>query len=761
MTGQNSFWFANPSTSFYNGVATQSARFDGNAALNITHSSAPTDNTKGTVAVWIKLHDNNDRGYLIQTGSGTSNNNYMDIRFGGSSTNDGMHIGQYGRTPYSTSSTDPKQRDFSAWYHLLVSFDSTSATASERLMKIFINGVQVTSGTFGAISQNDHFPLTIQSQVIYIGRHTPSYNYFISANLADFHMIDGQALTPSSFTEIKNGICIPIAYTGSYGNNGFRLEFKQTGTSQNSSGIGADTSGNDNHWAIYSSTLSAYDSNMPDSPENNFAILNENDARYGTLGEGNLKNTYASTGELIRSTFAQKSGKWYAEVNCIAGSGFNLGIYPTGDLNKDSDTNYGCQYRGATGQKVVSNSVSSYGATYGADDIIGIAVDMDNNTVTFYKNNSSQGSISYTIDEHHAFSSYISSGNTAFWNFGQDSSFGGNETAQGNQDENGVGDFYYAPPSGYLALCSSNLSDTTLSPNQDEQADDHFNTIIYTGTGSSHSITGVGFQPDWIWFKGRNQSSSHLLMNSSVGNTKYLYSNATSAEQTDGTSVITSFDSDGYTVPNDTGGYANYSNRTYVAWNWKANGGTTSSNSSGDITSTVQANQTAGFSIILYTGFGEAVKTVGHGLSQAPEMIWFKTRSSGTWFVYHIGTGNTGYTFLNTNGAYSGDGNFLNNTSPTSSLITLGVSSAANAESQNFIAYAFHSVEGYSKNGTYTGNEVQGATVGHGLGKTPQWVIVKNRTDAGYDWAVWHQGLSSASYIIRLNLTSAETNSYP
>ena len=205
------------STGFYNGVATQSVKLDGNSALTITHDTAPTLQTKGTVSTWIKLHDNNDRGYLIQTG-GTNNNNTMDIRFGGSQTNQGMHIGQYGKTPYSNSATI-RQRDFTNWYHLLVSFDSTSSTASERLMKIFINGSQVTDGTFGAISQDEHFALTIQSQAIYIGRHTPSYNYFISANLADFHIIDGQALTPDSFTEIKKGIWIRKAYSGTYGKN--------------------------------------------------------------------------------------------------------------------------------------------------------------------------------------------------------------------------------------------------------------------------------------------------------------------------------------------------------------------------------------------------------------------------------------------------------------------------------------------------------------------------------------------------------------
>ena len=154
----------------------------------------------------------------------------MDIRFGGSNTYDGVHCGQYGRTPYANASGQDsvKQRDFSQWYHFLLSFDSTSGTASERLVKIFINGVQVSKGTFGAISQNDKFPLTAQGSTnggVTIGRHA-TVGYYLAAYLADFYCIDGQALDPTSFTEIKNGVCIPAEYTGTYGNNGFRLEFK-------------------------------------------------------------------------------------------------------------------------------------------------------------------------------------------------------------------------------------------------------------------------------------------------------------------------------------------------------------------------------------------------------------------------------------------------------------------------------------------------------------------------------------------------------
>ena len=209
---------------------TDSLRFRRSASASLTrqNTSAPTLNTKGTFSCWVKrgiLGDNNH--YLIQTGGAVASNNaYMDIRF---QAQDGLHIGQYGRTPYTIGSTGPTFRDTSAWYHFLVSFDSTSSTASEREIKIYVNGTQVTTGTFGAIAQNDHFPLTIQSQDIYIGRHTPPYGLYYDGYMTELNLIDGQALTPSDFGETdNNGTWIPKKYLGSYGTNGFYLPMNPT-----------------------------------------------------------------------------------------------------------------------------------------------------------------------------------------------------------------------------------------------------------------------------------------------------------------------------------------------------------------------------------------------------------------------------------------------------------------------------------------------------------------------------------------------------
>jgi len=738
----NEKWFG-ASAGFYNGVATQSLRITGNGYLNHEHTSAPTLDTKGTVAFWIKLNNNDDRNYVIQNYQANNNNGLMDIRFGGSVTNQGMHIGQYGRTPYTASTSEPKQRDFSAWYHCLVSFDSTSSTASERQMKIFINGTQVTTGTFGAINQNDKFPLTAQGSAnggVTIGRHV-TVGYYIDAYFADFYVIDGQALTPDSFTEIKNGICIPKAYDGTYGNNGFRLEFKQTGTSADASGLGADTSGNANHFTVNS--LSDHDSNLPDSPENNFAILNKADARYGSFSEGNLRDTYATTGELRRSTHASKTGKWYVEVNCIGSGGYNLGIYPTEGFNKDSDPNYGVHYRGSTGQKVVSNSVSSYGATYGINDIIGIAVDMDNNTVTFYKNNVSQGSISYTIDTDHAFHNYSASGSSAFFNFGQDSSFGGNETAQGNTDANGQGDFYYSPPSGFLALCSNNLDDTTLSPNQSEQADDHFNTVLWSGNSTARDIS-VGFEADWVWTKMRSHDNAHYIYDSSRGDNTDIYSNLTQQESTT-SGRLTFGNTDGFSLGTDA--QTNGSGYTFVGWCWNGEGSAPTKtykvvvvSDSGNKYRFRNSADSATFAQSAVTLDLQEGGTYVFDWSDSTAQghpIRFSTTSDGT----H--GGGSAYT----TGVVNDDSNYKTTITVAGSAPTLyyycsnhsGMGGQINTNtthgSTNFDGSLLSVVQSNQTSGfsisKYTGNLTAGATYGHGLGTAPDIVITKSRSVTG------------------------------
>ncbi len=265
-----------------------------------------------------------------------------------------------------------------------------------------------------------------------------------------------------------------------------------------------------------------------------------------------------------------------------------------------------------------------------------------------------------------------------------------------------------------------------------DKGSSYFNTKLYTGTGASLAITGVGFKPDWVWTKGRSVAFSHYLFDSVRGVGKRIMSNSTSNEDT---SIfgVSSFDSDGFTLGTDTG--ANNSGSTFVAWNWLG-ANTTVSNTSGSIISTVSANTTAGFSIVSYTGTG-ANATVGHGLGVAPDMIICKSRTQAqNWATYHSSLGNTKAVFLDGTGAATTSSSYWNNTSPTSTVFTVGNSGDVNYNAGTQISYCFKSIKGYSKFGSYTGNSSADGTFIY-TGFKPAWVMIKNSTTAGDSWQLW------------------------
>ena len=253
---------------------------------------------------------------------------------------------------------------------------------------------------------------------------------------------------------------------------------------------------------------------------------------------------------------------------------------------------------------------------------------------------------------------------------------------------------------------------------------EHFNTATYTGTGGSHSITGLGFQPDLNWIKNRGTTNSHNWRDSTRGVTKVLASNLSVAEFTNA-GYVTSFDSDGFSLA-DSGGDTNASSNTYVAWNWKANGGTTSSNTDGSTTSTVQANTTAGFSVVNVPTTG-SVLTAGHGLGKAPSAMFVKSRDKADyWAVYHSALGATKFLILNTTGAAGTASSLFNNTEPTSTVFTIGTENAINNSGENTIVYCFAEIKGYSKFGSYTGNGSTDGTFVY-TGFKPAFVLFKDR----------------------------------
>ena len=266
-----------------------------------------------------------------------------------------------------------------------------------------------------------------------------------------------------------------------------------------------------------------------------------------------------------------------------------------------------------------------------------------------------------------------------------------------------------------------------------DKPSDYFNTKLYTGTGSSQSITGVGFQPDWVWIKNRSGTDWHILTDAVRGATKELYSNATNLEDTN-SNQLTSFNSDGFSIGGASETGRNSAN--FASWNWKA--GTSFTNDAsgtgiGSIDSAGSFNNDSGFSIVSYTGTGSA-GTIKHGLNSVPSMIIIKvlTNTANDWCVYHQATGNNKSTFLNGTNAVSSNA-FMNNTTPTSSVFSVDGSNYSSGSSRNYIAYCFSDVKGYSKFGSYTGNNNSNGKFIY-LGFKPAFFICKNYQDAGDNW---------------------------
>ena len=263
----------------------------------------------------------------------------------------------------------------------------------------------------------------------------------------------------------------------------------------------------------------------------------------------------------------------------------------------------------------------------------------------------------------------------------------------------------------------------------------HFNTVLYTGNGSTQSITGVGYQPDWVWLKKRNASDSHYLQDAVRGATKAIKSNSTDAEATD-TDSVTSFNSDGFSLGNS-GGY-NSNTNTFVAWNWKA--GTSFSNDAsstgiGSVDSTGSINTDAGFSIIKVVKNNTTAHTVAHGLGAVPQMIIGKSTTGGSyrWIVYHQAIGNTHALYLNEDFAKTDSATFWNDTTPTSSVFSLGTDNSWNGTN---IFYCFAEKQGYSKFGSYTGNGNADGTFVY-TGFKPAFILIKNTTTADQAWFIF------------------------
>lgn len=554
-----------------------------------------------------------------------------------------------------------------------------------------------------------------------------------------------------------------------------------------------DRSGNNNDWAPNNHDPSDL---MPDSPTNNFATLNPlaedavNIKTAAVLSEGNLVTATGGFGSGTpwgggQSTIAIPTDKKiYCEMLCSNAAGaswFGAVSIPQLSANSTGSSNTG-QIAAYNRSVMVNGTETDYGSSAGlgglgvaslaSGDILQIAVDGATGKVwfgrngTYFKSPSTDnsgttgdpaagtneiGTVTNT-DGEPLFIVVGGGSSTVHVNFGADSSFAGEKTSGSANatDGEGIGDFYYTPPTGYVALCASNISDSTIGPGASTQSDDYFNLVVYTGD-NTQGVTGVGFQPDFVWAKTRDHTYNHQLHDSVRGATAgALFSNSTSAETA---FQFDSFDSDGFTTDSGNITGINATGDSQVAWSWKAGGNSNTFNingtgyatasdaslSGGDITPTgASINTTSGISIIAYTGNGSANQTIKHGLSSDPEFTIIKCRDTNSnnnqWqlssshigddYIYFTATGSTG-----TAGVFP--------TSGDATTVTIGrtgnVAANTNDNTKDFIMYNFHSVDGYCKVGSYTGNSSADGTFVH-CNFRPAYVLCRRTSSTGG----WH-----------------------
>ena len=715
-----------------------------------------------TISMWFKYTgvQRNELNLLFSLGQ----QNDANSAFMGIDNNDRFVI--YSNGSYQFTSTRV-YRDPSAWYHFLLSVNSNS-------YNFYINNESIDTGTIRSLDTS--------SDGLRIGIQYGNY-YPFSGYIADFYLIDGSALTPSSFTETNSetGQLNPIEYSGSFGTSGAHLLFDDnSGTTATT--LGKDSSGNGNNFTPSGFSVSAGVDNdsVTDTPTNNFSTLNQiylTETGRGVLN-GNLDYKSDSNYSIAAGNFSLKTGKWYWEVTITAamsgsngqingivrGNGANHNAYVSYDTNGNV-FGIGYVYNGSIQGASPDGSTNSPGgasglATYTNNDVLGFASDIPNGTLAIYKNGSLQTTIT-GLNSHDWFPAVSGYGTTSTCslNFGQRT-------------------FAHTPPTGHLALNSKNLPDPIIN-----FGNQHFNTILYTANGQVRSLTGVGFQPDWVWIKSRIGGQNNALFDSVRGVNRQLRSDTTGAELTGYTNLVTSFDSDGFSLGTDSNvGDVNYNSQPHVAWNWNA-GNTDSA------TYTVKVVSDSG-NKYRFNDFGTSAVTLD--LAEGGTYTFDQSDSSMSSHPMQLSTTANGThgggSAYSTGVTYQLDGStvtasaFISGFSSASSR-KLIITVAASAPTLYYYCY-YHSGMGGQVNTnstlgssnfdgsiqttvkvnasagfsivTYTGTGAD-ATIGHGLGVTPNAAITKKRSGTK-DWLVKHSAAGSGK-VGYLNLNDQFDNS--
>jgi hypothetical protein len=704
---------------------TRSLRLRASASAYLSRAPASASNqAKWTYSFWVKLGSLSlgTQQFFLNAGINDANRTQLtfdsDLKLG--------FVQVIGGSVTQNMKTAQVLRDPSAWYHIVFVCDTAQATASNRA-KIYVNGTQVTSFDIASyLNQNDATYIN-STYTHYTGKYLNGSSNPSDWYMAEVNFIDGQALTPSSFgsTNALTGVWQPARYTGTYGTNGFYLPFTDNSTA---AALGTDFSGNSNTWTTNNISVTAgvtYDS-MTDVPTltnattANYCVLNPISNPNGpiyTISSGNLNlQNIASVGNApkmsVLGSFFIQSGKWYWEVKETSVNSM-FGI--TGGLIAGGNA-VGPNYANISNGSAFGTAATYSGTTptFVSGDVMGFAFDKGALTLAIYKNGTLLGTFSG-----------LESSVTGWLTLG-----GVNSSAASSSSEWNFGQrpFAYTPPTGFVALNTFNLANSTIV-----KGNTVMDANLWTGDGTAKTIVNAApFKPDFVWIKQRSGTASHVLTDSVRGAGFTLQSNNTDAEIYF-TTVLTSFNSNGFSV--GASGNTGANGSTYVGWQWQAGQGTTSSNTAGSITSTVSVNASAGFSVVTYTGTG-ANATVGHGLGVAPKWVIVKNRSGGgDWKVYTETTGNTTQGFLNDTAAFQGSSPTLwNSTSPTSTVFSIGTNAGVNQSAATHVAYCWSEIDGFSKFGSYTGNgSADGPFVYTGF--RPKFVMFK-RTDSSANWQI-------------------------
>jgi hypothetical protein len=696
--------FQRPNTfgeaAFYPYKINQSCRFndDDSAYLTWTPGVDADNDYKSTWSFWVKRCNLGILTLLLcgYASAGTNTSIYFDV-------NDKLKFHQEDATAVDEVISNQVFRDVGSWYHIVIHNDYKNGTAANRV-KVWVNGELITWVGADYPGTTDILRWLRNGVSTSIGR-TPEGGTTADCYISELHAIDGLLIPATDFGKFKNGIWIPKEYTSSYGTNGFYLDFAD------SADLGNDVSGNNNDFT--SSGLTS-DDQVLDSPTNNYATLNNIDPlALGVAAEGNLQKqtTGASvvpTNFVMSTMMIPKTGKWYCEVIYVANYSSRACYGVCNSFRDKYDFIFA-----SNGNHYNESTNVAYGNTWTVEQI-GIAVDMDNETLTLYISNVSQGVIDISGrygDEDLFFAFGDGSGSyyiTFLANFGQ------------------LG-FTYTPPTGYKALCSNNLPTLSI-----KDSSTGFDVVLYEGNSTERNIIDLSFPPDLIWTKNRDTAYFHVIQDSVRGFTtdKKISSSEAYAENhanlDDQYGYISAVSSTGYTISKDgTGsqdwGQMNISSENYVAWCFRM-------------------GSKYGFDIQSYTGTGVA-HAENRNLGGTPELMDVKNLDSAyQWLVYHHHAGNktdpeTDYGSLNNTAAWADLATPWNDTAPTSTQFTVGTSVASNENTKNHVAYLWRSIEGFSKVFSYTGNaNVDGPFVYCGF--RPAFVLYKN-AHAAYDWGIF------------------------